>query len=326
MKLGVIGTGWIVEKFIDACRQSETFEPCAVCSRDEERGRAFAEKNGLALYYTNPLDMILNHDIKVVYIASPNGAHYAQAQACTEHGKHVIIEKPAVVTSRQAESLFCSAGFRSVYVFDAVRTIYNPALAAVKAALPEIGAIRYAYFNHMKYSSRYDAYQAGEHPPVFTAEYAGGASTDLGVYSIYNALYLFGEPEKSVAAAVMLPGGPDAVTTQVLQYDSFLCTLSSGKVSDTSLASEIQGEKGTIWIDHIAELQRVVLKPRQGAEQVLFESDGSNDMIYEARAFASIIQSLDNAAYGRCQAYMRAAVKLMEEARRQCGYAFPCDR
>lgn len=326
LKLGVIGTGWIVEKWIDAVRRSQTFEPVAVCSRDEARAKAFAEKNGLNEYYTNSLSMLLESEVQVVYIATPNSMHYAFAQACLEHGKHVIVEKPVTVDPKRLESLMKTAGFRSVYLFEAMRTLYNPAFAALKEALSKVGEIRYAYFAHMQYSSKYDAFKAGKNPPVFSAEFAGGASTDLGVYSVAAAYELFGTPIETQASSVILPGGVDGVSVQLLHYGNFICNISSSKISNTMLGSEIQGEKGTLYLDHLADLNRIIFKDNAGKEEIIWDKHHENDMVFEAEYFARIIACLDNAAYGKIQAQMRATVALTQASRAEAGYSFPCDR
>ena len=50
--------------------------------------------------------------------------------------------------------------------------------------------------NFSQYSSRYDAFCAGETPTSFDPARAGGALMDLNVYNISYVVGLFGEPNQ----------------------------------------------------------------------------------------------------------------------------------
>ena len=323
MKLGIVGTSWISDKFVAAARMAD-MEVAAVYSRRSETGAEFAVKHGIPKVYTDLGKLLAEGGVDAVYLASPNALHLGQALEAVRAGKHVFVEKPAFVNERQVSEVLKAAKKAGVLVLECVRSYYNPMMETIRKALPQIGKVRYAYFNHMKYSSKYDAYLAGQEPTVFSPEYAGGANMDLGVYSIYACLYLFGEPQADVCSSVLLDNGADGVCTQILNYGGFLCTLSSGKVSTTALESEIQGEEGTIVIDHIAELRRVTLL-KNGEEQLLGEAHLENDLYYEAKAFREMIERQDQTAYEAACGRMLACVRLLEHGRAQSGMAYPAD-
>ena len=93
MKFGIIGTNFISDSFVAALPFTSA-TATAVYSRTEEKGRAFAEKNGIASVFTD-MEAFLSSDIDAVYIASPNFLHKEQTLLALSHGKHVLVEKPA---------------------------------------------------------------------------------------------------------------------------------------------------------------------------------------------------------------------------------------
>ena len=77
---------------------------------------------------------------------------------------------------------------------EAMKTTFLPNMKVLKENIGRIGKIRNVIFNYSQYSSRYDKLLNGELTNVFDPKYHGGSSFDLGVYPLYVALYLFGEP------------------------------------------------------------------------------------------------------------------------------------
>src|SRR5262245_41062694 len=56
-------------------------------------------------------------DFEVVNIATPNGLHATHAMVCLENGKHVIIEKPLALHSKDAADLASLAHSKGLRVF-----------------------------------------------------------------------------------------------------------------------------------------------------------------------------------------------------------------
>ena len=103
------------------------------------------------------------------------------------------------------------------------------------------------------------------------------------------------------ATASLLASGVDAHGVVVLNYGDFSVTLQHSKVSDSVLASEIQAKSGSLVIEHISECQKVCFVPRGGKTQDLTTPQHINTMLYEAEAFAHLVESgeVDHPALGR---------------------------
>ena len=100
LKLGVIGTGAISHHFIEAAHASGKYQLVAVYSRKLETAATFASRyQNIQLF--DKVEDFFKSSCDVVYIASPNSLHFAQAKSALSAGKHVILEKPAVTQPQE---------------------------------------------------------------------------------------------------------------------------------------------------------------------------------------------------------------------------------
>ena len=228
MKLAVIGTGWIVGSFIDGLKFAPGFELFAVYSRSRERGEKFAEENGISEVYTS-LDELAASPAECVYIASPNALHYTQSKKMLESGKHVICEKPITVTPDEFSELCEIADGNKLIYIEAIMYMHSPVRTALREALGDIGKVWTAHFDFSQYSSKYPAYLRGELPNIFNPAMATGSLMDLGIYCVYPAIDLFGEPETVSAVSAFLESGADAATAVSMLSKNTAITMTSCK-------------------------------------------------------------------------------------------------
>ncbi|MFA0698897.1 Gfo/Idh/MocA family protein, partial [Vibrio sp. 10N.222.49.C9] len=118
LKLGVIGSNWITERFIDAAKASDSFTLQAVYSRKIENAKQFAEKHQASDCFDS-LEALANSNVDAVYIASPNSLHAPQAIQMMKAGKHVIVEKPIASNFALAEQMHQVAEEQGVILFEA---------------------------------------------------------------------------------------------------------------------------------------------------------------------------------------------------------------
>ena len=195
LTIGSVGTSAIMKLMQQAIAATPGVTAQAAYSRDETRGREFAQAAGIPEHYTDYEAMLTREDIDAVYIASPNRFHLEQAVRAMEHKKHVILEKPAAVRKGDAERLVQTAEKHGVFCFEAISTLFMPNYLALKERLPQLGRVRRAEIAYGQYSSKYDAYLRGENPNIFNPEMEAGALNDMGVYCVHVAVDLFGPPE-----------------------------------------------------------------------------------------------------------------------------------
>lgn len=70
--------------------------------RNPERVREFAAKHGLRLS-SDYAELLIDRDIKIIVLATPNSLHPAQIIAAAQAGKAVLCEKPMALTRADAE-------------------------------------------------------------------------------------------------------------------------------------------------------------------------------------------------------------------------------
>ena len=259
MRFGIIGTNFISNNFMDAAKHIKDFELIAVCSGKEENAKKFAQKYGAKKVFTSWEEMARSGMIDAVYIATLNYLHCKQTLEFLDNDIHVLCEKPMASNIHEVKLMINKAIEKGVVLMEAMKPTLMPNFIAVKENLNNIGKIRRAIFNYGKYSSRYDAYREGIILNAFKPEMSNGSIMDIGVYSIFNAVTLFGMPKKVYGNAIMLESGVDGIGSIILSYDDKEVILMHSKITDTTLPSEIQGEDGTIVIDDINSPSKITL-------------------------------------------------------------------
>jgi len=135
IRIGTVGTGFIVDTFFDAVSRIPEMEIVSVYSREAEKAKAFAEKHGVEKWSADRAGFLYDPELDFIYVASPNSLHYQQAKLALQHGKNVICEKPLVPYSAQARELVQLAKENGLFLFEGITTLYHPHFAWIKEHL-----------------------------------------------------------------------------------------------------------------------------------------------------------------------------------------------
>ena len=226
IRVGIIGRNFVVDWMLAAMEQVPELRPAAIYSRTEETGREFAEKYHLDAVFTDLEAFAASDAFDAAYIASPNICHFEQAMCLLRHGKHVLLEKPGVLTRKQTEALVETAKAHHVVYLEAMRLVFDDALPIIRDALPEIGTLRRVTAEFTQYSSRYDRVRAGEpHINAFDPALCNAAILDMGCYPIHALVSMFGAPAHVSAEAYHLESGFEAGGIALLIHLSGLTSL-----------------------------------------------------------------------------------------------------
>lgn len=243
LRLGILGASRIAPKaLIEPAEALEHAEVIAVAARDPERALRFAERHHIPSISESYPALLGRDDVDAVYNGLPNSLHAPLSLAALDAGKHVLCEKPVACNASEARQLVSRADACGLVLFEAFHYRYHPLVTRIAALAEELGGIERmdAHFHIAIPSSniRYDL------------ALGGGATMDLGCYTIHLLRTLAGEePERLSARAVEGPPGIDVEMRAELEFPSgcigaFHCAMSEGTRYEMTL--ELVARRGRI--------------------------------------------------------------------------------
>lgn len=325
VRFGVIGTNFIVDKVLEAARLDHRFELTAIYSRTQERADEFAKKHNVPHTFTSLEDMLSSNLIDAVYIASPNSLHASQSILCMQHGKHVFCEKPFASNANEVKAMIAAAEKYNVTLMEAMKPTMTPNFSTIKDNLKEIGTIRKYFSCYCQYSSRYDKLKEGVILNAFDPSLSNGAVMDLGVYTIYPMVVLFGRPKKISATGLKLFTGADGQGSVNFEYEGMDATIMYSKIADSSLPTEIQGEEGTITADRINIINKVTLKKRGGEETIISTPNPTHEYYFEVAEFIDLIEKNERESTINSLENSLITIEIIDEIRKQLEIIYPAD-
>jgi predicted dehydrogenase len=325
LRFGIIGTNWITEKFIEAASEIEDFSITAVYSRTEERSTEFAKKYSADHTFTDLDQFVRSDTYDAVYIASPNSMHKDQAILCMKHGKHVLCEKPIASNAKELQEMIDIAKEQNVVLMEALKTTLLPNFITIQKHLHKIGRIRRYVASYCQYSSRYDKYKEGIVLNAFKPEFSNGSLMDIGIYTIYPMVVLFGAPDSIKADSFILESGVDGQGSILFHYEQMDAVIMHSKIANSYNPSEIQGENGTIVIDKIHTPEKVQIYYKDGMVEDISLEQKATSMFYEAEEFISLIQKGQSESAINSLSRSLETQKIMDEVRNQIGLIYPAD-
>src|SRR6266571_4544869 len=211
LTIGLIGYGFMGRAHSNAFLQASRFfdvpyQPVlkAVCARNPERVRSFAENWGYESVETDWRKLIERKDIDLIDIASPNDTHAGIAMAAAAAGKMVLCEKPLALNGREAEQMVAAvekAGVPNMVWYNYRRV---PAVMLAKQLIDE-GRLGRIFHYRAKFLQDWtistELPQGGEGLWRLDAAVAGsGVTGDLLAHCIDTAMWLNGGIEEVTGA------------------------------------------------------------------------------------------------------------------------------
>ena len=326
IRFGIVGTNFIVDTVLEAARLDPRFELMAIYSRTQESANVFAQKHQIPHTFVSLEDMAQSPLIDAVYIASPNFLHSSQSIQFMKHGKHVLCEKPFASNVTECKAMIAAAKEYDVTLMEAMKSTLTPNFKAVMENIDALGTIRRYFASYCQYSSRYDKLKEGIVLNAFNPAFSNGSVMDLGVYTIYPMVVLFGRPKKISATGFILSTGADGQGAVNFEYEGMNATVLYSKIADSHLPTEIQGEKGLISLDKINTIEQVKLCFRQKDELEISHRDQKNEYYYEIAEFIDLIQSGRRESAINSHENSLITIEIVDEIRKQLGIVYPADK
>ena len=239
LRMGVIGSGRIAGRFVEESIYVSGVNVEGNYNPHIDSARRFVQEHELAFASDDLEDFF--HRVNAVYIAAPHGTHYVYAKAALEHGKHVLCEKPMVLSASQAEELFALARAKDLVLMEAIKTAYAPGfvrlLSMAKSGV--IGTIRdvESCFTRLTDSSLRE----------MTDVETGGSFTEFGSYTLLPIIKLLGTHYKDVRFESFLAGnGVDTYTKAYFRYPGSIASSKTGLKVKSEGQLLISGTNGYI--------------------------------------------------------------------------------
>lgn len=240
VRMGVIGSGRIANRFIPESKYVNGVDIIGVYNPNINSAKKFSDSFELQ-FYTDDLDLFLSK-VDAVYIASPHLSHKNYIYNSLLKGKHVLCEKPLVLSSSDAKFLYQYARDRKLVLLEAIKTAFSPAFTHLISLLKSgvIGEIKDvdASFTKLTYGNKRE----------LEASMAGGSMTELSSYVLLPIIKLLGCDYKKVDFYPYIDKKIDLYTRGVMEYDSAVASFKVGLGVKTEGELIVSGTNGYVFV------------------------------------------------------------------------------
>ena len=193
VRWGLLSTANINRRLIPAIRASERGELTAVASRSKEKVEAYAREWEIPQTFDSYEAMLQSDAIDAVYISLPNHLHAEWSIYAMKQGKHVLCEKPFVLTMAEMDAVEATAVDTGMTITEAFMYRHHPQTKLVgdwvrEGRLGDLMLMRGSF--NFAFNSRENV--------RLVADWGGGSLWDVGVYPMSFAQYVMGGPPTSV--------------------------------------------------------------------------------------------------------------------------------
>lgn len=200
VRIGILGAARIVpSSLIKPAQQVTEATIAGIAARDAARAQTFARKHSIPRVFASYDALLADSTIDAVYIPLPNSLHALWTVRALEAGKHVLCEKPFASNTVEAERMAEAAQQSKCVLMEAFHYRYHPLAARMKEIIDsgELGPLQ-----------RLEAWLCfpllNRNDIRYNLSLAGGATMDVGSYTINVLRFLAGEEPEVVQAVARL--------------------------------------------------------------------------------------------------------------------------
>jgi predicted dehydrogenase len=320
---GIIGTGWIAEKFAVGLSSVPDAKLTAVASRTRDTAAAFAQRHAIDTAHGSYEEIARDPAVDVVYIATPHPYHCENTLMCLENGKAVLCEKPFAMNEREVLRMIEKAGEKKLFLMEAFWTRFLPSLDVTLKILAsgELGAVRHIK-SDFGVSRPYDPKHR-----AFNKELGGGSLLDIGIYPVFLTLLLWGEPDEIKAVADIGKTAVDESLALTFSYkDGRIATLFSSFTVNSTVETYIGGTKGRLKLNRMwhCPVSLELTKGDNATQQINPEYVG-NGYNYEAAEVVRCLQSGQTESAILPLNFSLRLIRLLDRIRKEIGLVYSAD-
>jgi predicted dehydrogenase len=323
LRWGIMGPGWIAERFTESIQAHTGQVIAAVGSRSLSRSKAFAGTFDVPAAYGSYEELAAAPDIDIVYVCTPHTGHHAAAVLAIDAGKHVLIEKPIGLNADQALDIAVRAKAAGVFAAEAMWTFFLPKFDVIRQIL-DAGTLGTITTVVAEYGEHFDPSHR-----IFNPELAGGPLLDLGTYPLALVTEVLGSPQQLAAFGQPHESGVNAQLSAIMQFDGGAQAVVNTQIHNfTPTAATVVGTEATLTIDGPFNMPGCFeVRFPDGTRLRHDEPAGGHveGLHYEAAAVARAIAAGSKEVNQRTLAASVRTLEVADEIRRQLGVVFPCE-
>ena len=317
---GILGTGWIADKFATALRAHTRQRIVAVGSRTRERAERFAAVIGAERAHGSYEALVADPGVDVVYVATPHAHHVPDALLALAAGKHVLVEKPLGINAADAERLRRAAADAGVFCGEALWTLFLPKFDVIGQLLAagELGDITGLQADIGEW------FDPGHR--IFDPALTGGCMLDLATYPVMFAHWVAGAPAE-VRAVGGRRGGDGVMSTTAMALRTAAgveAVLQASAEAALPTRAAVAGSVGLLELPGpFYQPGGFTLTRRDGRVEAYDEPrSGHEGLFWQALHVAAAIGEGRTETPQRPLADSVATLAIMDEVRRQTGDRF----
>ncbi|WP_052436766.1 Gfo/Idh/MocA family protein [Georgenia sp. SUBG003] len=273
IRWGVLGAARIARKaVIPAIRRAGAGEVLAVASASG-KAEAFAAELEIPRAYGGYDELLADPDVDAVYIALPNAAHAEWIVAAARAGKHVLCEKPVVLSTAELDDVEDACATAGVQLAEAFMYRHHPQLQRLRELLDAgtIGELVTVESSFHFTLPRTDPLDIRLRPDL-----GGGSLRDIGCYPVDLLGWLTGaEPDDlGVVAHRDQPGGADTRMAVAARYGDVTANLHCSFDAPFRAQARLIGTAGSIELPDAFRADN-----RGGTARIRIERDGDVSVV-----------------------------------------------
>jgi D-xylose 1-dehydrogenase (NADP+, D-xylono-1,5-lactone-forming) len=272
LRWGLLGTARVNRHLVPRLHESPRHALAGVASREPARAEAYAAEWGVPRAFGGYAALLESPDVDAIYIPLPNALHAEWILRALDAGKHVLCEKPLVVSLGQMRAVEEAARTSGLVVAEGFMYRHHPVTARARELVRDgaIGRPRVV-------QGAFTYWQSREADVRLERSLDGGSLWDVGCYPISFARHLLGEePLDAFTWTEPGPTGVDVAAAGQLRFPSgAVCQFDCGFRAAFRTTMSVAGSEGVLTIPNpFKPGGRERLEVRRGDDVEVIEVDG----------------------------------------------------
>ncbi len=257
LRIGALGNSRVLSRFMPASQSHLVGQIEIIATRSQQSAEVARERYPDRLVVVGYEELLEREDVDAIYVCLPPALHFLWAKKSLEAGKHVLIEKPAVLTANEAVTLGQIASSNQLLAMEAWWYRFHPLIHSLRQLIASgvLGNIKHV-------SSSFSYVNSDPKDSRWISELGGGALYDMFSYHIDFLNYVLGIRNQDIdliQAFASKQSGVDAcVAAELITHSGTVCNFMAGLNKPSLCKTFIIGDQGSVEVPHVRVLPEFV--------------------------------------------------------------------